>query len=109
MLPAEQFSTSLRVTSVVAVKSAMSAGDGPDLAMRNALTQASGSMAKLVLNAGRETVTATTQADPKASGWTRVLGSGGCNYCRERAGVHMTSDVVFDAHDGCGCTAEPAY
>jgi hypothetical protein len=105
----EQFHTSLHVTSVIAAKAAASRGVDGAVAMGNALTQTKGSMARLVLDAGRTTITDTLQADPASRGWRRVLGGGGCDFCAPRAGVRMTSDVVFEAHDHCGCTAEPVY
>lgn len=108
-LPREQFATSLRVTSIVAAKRSASNGVDPDAAMNNALAMASGAMARLVLNGGRDTVTRTIATDPQAKGWTRVLGGGGCDFCRPRAGVRMTSAEVFEAHDHCACTAEPRY
>jgi hypothetical protein len=109
-MPAEQFTTSLRVTSLIAAKKAASAGVAADVAMGNALTQTTGSMARLVLNAGRDTVTGSIKADPKARGWERVLGGGGCDFCRLLAGrIYPRDNAGFDAHDHCGCTAEPAY
>lgn len=109
-MPAEQFTTSLRVTSIVAAKRAAAAGVPADVAMTNALTQTSGAMARLVLNAGRSTVLDSLRSDPRARGWERVLGGGGCDFCRMLAGrVYPTDNAGFDAHDHCGCTAEPAY
>lgn len=109
-MPSEQFATSLRVTSVVAAKKAAALGAPADVAMTNALTQATGAMSRLVLNAGRETVLGSLRVDPDARGWERVLGGGGCDFCRELAGrVYPTDNAGFDAHDHCGCTAEPAY
>jgi hypothetical protein len=109
-MPAEQFTTSLRVTSLVAAKRSATAGTAADVAMSNALTQTSGAMARLVLNAGRDTVLGSIKADPKARGWERVLGGGGCDFCRMLAGrIYPRENAGFDAHDHCGCTAEPAY
>lgn len=108
-VPAEQFHAVVHSTSVAAVKAAAGRGEPAESAMGSALTLTTGAVARLVLNGGRETLTATVAADPAADGWRRVLGGGGCDYCRERAGVRMTSHEVFEAHGGCGCTAEPIY
>lgn len=111
-LAPEQLATSLRVTSVVAAKKAAAAGQAPDVAMGHTFSQVSGAMARLVLNAGRETVAASTVADPRARGWQRVLGSGGCDFCRmliDRGAVYGEESASFEAHDKCGCTAEPVY
>jgi hypothetical protein len=106
---AEQFSVTLHSTTVAPAKAAAGRGDDPNTAMASALTLATGAMVRLVLDAGRQAVMATTAADPAASGWRRVLGGGGCDFCRERAGVRMTSAEVFEPHGHCGCTAEPTY
>ena len=105
----EQFTTSLRVTSLVAAKKSAALLVPADVAMTNALTQASGAMARLVLNGGRETVNQTIRTDPKASGWMRVLGGGGCDFCRELAGrIYPTDNADFEAHGKCGCTPSPS-
>lgn len=111
-LPVEQFAAALRVTSVVALKNAASAGTLAAEAMGNALTLTSGSMARLVLNAGRETTTKTLTVDMRADGWRRVLGGRGCSFCRMLAGrgaVYGAQGADFQAHDHCGCSAEPVY
>lgn len=108
-LPAEQFATSLRVTSLVAAKKSAAAGVAAPVAMGNALTQTAGAMSRLALNSGRETVIETIHADDRASGWRRVLGGAGCDFCRERAGIRINSEMVFESHGGCGCSAEPVY
>lgn len=109
-LASDQFTTSLRVSSLVAAKKATAAAVPAEVAMTNALTLTTGEMARLVLNGGRETVTQTIQNDPKARGWMRVLGTGGCDFCRELAGrVYPRDNADFEAHGHCGCTSEPVY
>jgi hypothetical protein len=109
-LPREQFSASLRINSIVAAKNSASAGVAADVAMVNARTLASGAMSRLVLNAGRETVNESIRSDPKATGWMRVLGGGGCDFCRELAGrVYPRDNADFEAHGKCACTSEPVY
>lgn len=106
----EQFKTSLRVTSLVAAKKSAARLVDPREAMTNALTQSSGAMARLVLNGGRGTVTQTIRSDSDAVGWRRVLGGGGCDFCKLLAGrVYPRDNADFDAHDKCGCTSEPVY
>ena len=111
-LVVDQFTTSLRVTSVVAAKKAAAEGVAAEVAMQNALTQTSGSMARLVLDAGRTTVTQTLAADSAARGYRRVLGGGGCDFCQMLAGrgaVYSADTADFQSHDHCGCTAEAVY
>lgn len=108
----EQFKTSLRVTSLVAAKKSAARLVDPRTAMTNALTMASGEMARLVLNGGRETVNQTLRNDPAARGYRRIVGSGACDFCRTVGGsgeriYHVEAD--FDVHARCGCTSEPVY
>lgn len=111
-LVVEQFNASLSSTSIAPLKTAAANGTAADVAMANVLTLVQGSMARLVLNAGRETVTNTLAADPQAHGYRRVLGGGGCDFCQMLAGrgdVYSAETAAFEAHDRCGCTAEPVY
>ena len=106
----DQFGATLHSTTVAPIKSAAARGIAADVAMSNALTLAQGSMARLVLNGGRETVLKTLAADDRATGWRRVLGGGGCDFCQELAGrVYPTDLADFEAHGKCGCTSEPVY
>lgn len=112
LMPREQFTTALRVTSLVAAKKSAALLVAPDVAMGNALVQTSGSMSRLVLDAGRETVNQSLRADEKAVGYRRIVGGGACDFCRTVGGsgsrvYHV--DASFDVHDHCGCTSEPVY
>lgn len=109
-LNVKQFNASLHSLTVAAAKVSAIKAVAPSDAMSNALTRSSGAMVRLVLDAGRETVTRTVQADDKAVGWQRVLGGGGCDFCQELAGrIYPTENAGFDAHGNCGCTSEPVY
>jgi hypothetical protein len=107
----DQFTNALRVTSVVAAKKSAAAGKAADLAMSDALTMTQGAMARLVLDGGRETATLTGAKDDRSPGFRRVLGGGGCDWCRPFIDdeIHYTDGYDFDAHDHCGCTVEPVY
>lgn len=110
MVNIEQLDASLHSTAVATAKSAAARSVAADVAMGNALTLASGAMSRLVLNAGRETVNETIRADDKATGWRRVLGGGGCDFCRRLAGrVYPRNNADFEAHGKCGCMSEPVY
>jgi hypothetical protein len=109
-MPREQFTTALRVTSLVAAKKSAALLVPEETAMAHALTQATGAVTRLVLNAGRETITQTIRGDKQAQGWQRVLGGVGCDFCQELAGrVYSRDNADFDAHGHCGCTSEPVY
>jgi hypothetical protein len=111
-VPAAQLAASLRVSTVVAVKNAATAGTPPVEAMAAALTLAEGAAARLVLDGGRDTVTATVRGDRAAVGFQRVLGGAGCDFCRmlaDRGAVYKEATADFLSHDRCGCTPEPVY
>lgn len=110
VLGRSEFTDAVRATSVASIKNATARGTDRQIAMENGLVLLGGAMARLVLNAGRETVLSSVSADPDGRGFVRVLGGGGCDYCRERAGIAVNdADDVFESHGGCGCTAQPVY
>jgi hypothetical protein len=106
----DQFNPTLHSTTVAAAKASAARGVAADVAMSNALTVSQGAMARLVLDAGRQTVTQTLATE--GARWRRVLGSGGCDFCQMLAGrdaVYAAETADFEAHGHCGCTAEPVY
>jgi hypothetical protein len=111
--PAEQLLTSVHATSVGAVKVGVRAGYTQSRAMDSAFVQVAGAVGRLVLNAGRETITQTTVADPRTVGWQRVGNpSAKCDLCPmliARGAVYSEATADFEAHDSCACTAEPVY
>lgn len=109
--PAEQVATSLRVTTVVAIKQSTMAGKPPEAAMRDAFVTSAGAVTRLILDAGRDTIRKTTTSDPRTAGWQRVT-SGGCPFCEMLAGrgaVYTEASADFASHDHCACSAEPVY
>lgn len=110
LLNLKQLDSTLHPLTVAAIKTAASKSVVESVAMDNALTRTSGAMARLVLDAGRQTVNNTLAADGKAIGWRRVLGGGGCDFCQKLAGrIYPTDNAGFEAHGKCGCTSEPVY
>ena len=76
----------------------------------SALTLVTGGLQRIIADADRETVRFSSIQDKAARGWVRV-GSGECDWCKQflDGEVHYTEGYGFDAHDHCGCTAEPAF
>lgn len=104
--------TSLFVTGPIAVERGQRQGKTPDDASTTALVLSLGVAARLVLNGGRETITATVADDTSASGFVRVTSGKTCSFCRGLAAegpVPKEHGSTFRAHDHCGCTAEPYY
>ncbi len=111
-LDPDQFAIAMRVTSVVAVKKATARGVAPEVAMSTARTEMMGAVARLVLNAGRSTITSSLAEDPRARGYERVLGGSGCDFCQMlagRGGVYSAETADFEAHDHCACTPSPVW
>lgn len=99
---------SLAVTGPAFVKRAMANGVPLPQAMEKAFGSTTAAASRHVLDGGRQTVTASTRADPRGRGWQRVNGSPDCKWCAERVGVLMT-DERFSGHDHCSCSAVPVY
>jgi hypothetical protein len=95
------------VTGRDMTRRALVAGMSPQAAMQTALTRVSGTVGRLALAGGRDTLVQTAEADPRAQGYGRVLSPGSCDFCQGLAGRVVTDD--FQAHDHCGCSAEPAF
>jgi len=82
-------------------------------AREQSLLRMSGSVSRQVLEGGRETVVASTRADPQARGWARIAGPNCCAFCAMLAGRGPTyksaQTASFKAHDACACGIEPAF
>ena len=74
-----------------------------------ALAGVAGAAIRHTLDGGRETVLETTKADPRSSGWERIVSSSACDWCQNLAGEVYPADFQFDSHDACHCSNEPAY
>lgn len=82
--------------------------DSPS-AMLTGLTAAA---PKYALAGSRATITRSTDRDPQAVGWQRVIRGGACRFCRMlhgRGAVYKESTVNFAAHKTCDCTAVPSW
>lgn len=110
--PVDAVTTSLLVTGPAAIKSAISRGISLPAAMQTAQTTVARAGMRHVLNGGRETITATARNDPRSGGWARVTSGKACEFCSMLAGrgaVYGEASADFQAHDGCSCSAEPAF
>lgn len=82
----------------------------PDFA--SSLTLVSGGLQRIIFNADRESVTRSSVADPKASGWQRVGSGASCEFCSMllgRGAVYSEATADFLSHDHCNCGAEPVF
>ena len=111
-MPTEAIATSLVVTGPVAVKTHMRISPIIAKAMDIGNASAAGAAMRHTLGGGRQTITDTVAADPKAFGWARATSGRTCHFCAmlaSRGPVFSEDSVHFDAHDHCSCTAEPVY
>lgn len=109
----EEVDTSLEVTGPVAFKKAISVGQSPELAQDQAFVALSGSITRMVLAGGRDTVTEAVVDDDQALGWARVTDGDPCYYCAmlaSRGPVYLSrSSASFEAHDHDQCGVEPVF
>ncbi len=104
---------SLHVTGEMTVRQALAAGRSPEDARQTALTTTSGTLTRHISDGGRESILRSTAHDIKARGWARVTDPKPCAFCAllsSRGPVYISEFTAdFEAHDHCGCTAEPGY
>lgn len=109
----DQVAIALRATGLAGTVRALRAGQTLTQALKTGLVQADGATARLVLDGGRSTVAAFAAADPRAKGWIRVTSGDPCAFCAmlssRGAAYSRERSARFQAHDHCGCTAEPFY
>lgn len=107
--PAEMI-RSLRYVGVVGAQRLLDANVA-DAASRT-FTNIAGDTSRLVMNAGRDTIVESVEADRHALGWARVTDGNPCSFCRmlaSRGPVYRGKGSGFKAHNHCGCTAEPVF
>lgn len=105
--------SSLYATGETAARHAIAAGRAPEDAAQVAFVRTSGAVTRHILNGGRETILESVQRDKQALGWARITDGDPCAFClmlASRGAVYKTEQTAdFQAHDHCGCTAEPFY
>lgn len=94
--------TSLLVTGPYRLKAAMAAGTPLARAVDVAKASSAAAAMRHALNGGRDTLTASSQADPRSSHLERIISATACDFC-------AAADVEDGFHDGCGCTVEPVF
>ncbi len=103
----------LRGAALSGIIDARRAGKSLDFAGGQGLIRTIGSLGKLILAGGRNTITGTVKADKQALGWMRATSSDPCTFCRmlaSRGATYKTErSADFQPHDHCACTPEPLY
>ena len=117
-----QIDTSLTVTGPVAFKTAVAAGQAPEVAANLALVQLTGAATRLAQLGGRSTIDRTVHESKVIVGYRRETRAHSCYFCAmlaSRGSVYKSKEsaTVRDArgggskrfHDHCHCTTEPLY
>lgn len=85
----------------------------PDPAVEPARVMTQGAAQKLVLDTGRDTITAAALNDRQARGWARHTEPGCCYFCAmlaTRGEVYRSRESAsFSAHDHDRCQPEPVF
>lgn len=72
-----------------------------------------GSVEKLILDTGRDTILQNVHRDPEARGWARIPEPTACYFCAllaTRGDVYKNQKTAgFKSHDHCRCHAEPIF
>jgi hypothetical protein len=105
--------TSMRVVGPVSLKRNVGEGVGLDRAVDIAQSRVTGAAVRHTVNGGRAVITRTVDQDRAARGWARTTSGSPCSFCAmlssRGAAYKGERTAVFQAHDSCGCSAEPIY
>lgn len=105
--------TSLTVTGPAVIRGLSARGVPVGQAFETATVAVAGSVSRHVLNGGRGGIMESARRDPAVRGWQRVGSGKPCAFCSmliSRGPVYRNEGTSsFEAHDHCGCTAEPIY
>lgn len=118
-VPLDALTTSMLVTGPARIRSALARKVPPQKALANAAAGTAAAAMRHALNGGRETVTETVKADPKAIGWARATSGSPCAFCamlasrgpvyKSKAGAEGNREDRLKCHDSCNCTPEPVF
>jgi hypothetical protein len=103
----------IRGAALSGIINARKAGRSVEVASRNGLVKALGTVSKLVQAGGRATLTGAIHSDRRALGWLRVTSGSPCAFCAMisgRGAVYKSErGASFETHDHCSCAVEPYY
>lgn len=108
----DRLATALLVTSIIAYNKARENGRSEVDALDIAFVTTAGSITRLMLESGRDTIRNSLAEDDLAIGWRRITAPGACDWClmlADRGAVYNARTAGFSAHDHCACSVEPEY
>lgn len=109
--PVEALERSLASTGLAGTWRALSVGASLQAAREAGFARLAMAAGRHVMDGGRDAVLGAARAEPRI-GWRRVAAPSACAFCAmlaSRGPVYRAETVEFPAHDGCACTAEPAF
>lgn len=110
--PRELVETTAQVTGPRVYGRGVSAGVPETQARQNAGVLVAGNMARIVLDAGRQTILDAVEEDREAIGWARIGDANPCAFCAmliSRGPVFSEETAKFQAHPHCACIAAPVW
>lgn len=110
--PTEQLVRSLGATGLAGTWAALARGLPLAQAREVGLARVSLAASRHVLDGGRLAMLEAAAASDGRMGWRRVTSARPCAFCAmlaSRGAVYRAETVGFEAHDGCACSAEPAF
>jgi len=110
--PAEALERSLGATGLAGTWRALSVGASLEAARQVGFARLAMAAGRHVMDGGREAVLGAASASERRIRWRRVAAPSACAFCAmlaSRGPVYASGTVDFPAHDGCACTAEPAF
>lgn len=110
--PQELIEVTAQITGAHAYGRSLTSGMTETVAKRNAGVQIAGAMARIALDAGRETILHATRRDRQAIGWARVSDANPCAFCAmlvSRGAVYDEDTASFQTHAHCACIAAPVW
>lgn len=110
--PRELIEATAQITGARAYGRSRTANLAETRAMQNSGVQVAGAMARITLDAGRQTVLDAVEEDREAIGWIRITDANPCAFCSmlsSRGPVFSEDTADFQAHAHCACIAAPVY
>jgi len=111
--PDHVVAAAIRGGGLAGILNARRSGATVQAAHDNGFVKASGAATQLVAAGGRETLLDAIGGDREAQGYQRVTDGDPCAFCAMVASQGIVAydedSAGFEAHNHCGCTAEPAF
>lgn len=109
--PVDALERSLGATGLAGTWRALSVGASLEAARQVGFARLAMAAGRHVMDGGRQAVLGAAASERRIR-WRRLAAPSACAFCAmlaSRGPVYASGTVDFPAHDGCACTAEPAF